>query len=182
MPRIAVGWTFVVAISFIGFSGIAEARNTTEYDLPEKVNESDAIFIGRVISLKEPEPRINGVGEYAVVTVEKVIKGDGVGRERKFVVKGFSAELNPDCCQVGETYLFFAKDGYDVFAVGEGEISMSRIGEGKFLSAANGEFSTYVISDERVVGWGKRSDSSSRVDIPKEKVLKGLCHLINGHK
>lgn len=181
MPRMSVSWILATVLLLVGFSQIADARDTREHDLPEKVEGSDEIFVGTVIALSSPDPRINGVAEYAVVRVDKALKGGGIGHEKKFVIKGFSAELNPDCCQIGKSYLFFARNGYEVFVMGAREFSMARIHEGDFLSAVNGRFSTYLIDEGSIIGW-RGSLESDRIDTPKEDVLKDLCRLIGGRQ
>ncbi len=78
--------------------------------MDQMVQESDVIMIGKVVELATFEER-QGL---AVVESISTIKGSG---EIKLIYKTGISELDPKCCELGRTYLFFLRrqpDGYFV--------------------------------------------------------------------
>ncbi|MEL1263276.1 hypothetical protein [Pseudoxanthomonas putridarboris] len=147
-------WLDLGLLSILTLTGsdAAYARETRELCLDEKIESSEAIFIGRAVLLEEPSPHLAGVSQYAAVKVENVLKGN-VADEVRFVVRGFSSELNPPCCETDKVYLFFAKHGYELLELSGTEISSTIQDQDRFLSGTNGPFSTFQIHDDIVAGW-----------------------------
>lgn len=146
----------LTALLLVLSSQSALSRETRRMCVPEHIAVSDVVFTGKAITLVEPAAKIPGVNRYAVIEVLEVLKGS-VPRKVSFVVSGYSAELNPDCCKIGKKYLFFAKRGYDVFELSSGRFSVSTKGKEGFLSATNGKFSTFPLQGAKVVGWPTNS-------------------------
>jgi hypothetical protein len=180
MAGMSVGGIFSVAmIVFLGGLGNAHAREARQMCIAEKAAQSDAVFVGKVVALHEPSKKTAGVRKYALVQVLDVLKG-AVPREIQFVVNGYSAELNPDCCRAGETYLFFSNLGYDVFEVSGGEFVVSTFGKGEFMSGTNGKFSTYPLKDDSVVGWVQDSSCGEHKTDLKGDVFACIREQVKG--
>ncbi len=137
--------------------GQTAARETQRLGLAEKVAASDLIFVGKVLSIETPAAPAAGVGRYAVLRAERVIRGGDVPEPVKFVVRGFSQELDPDCCETGRRYLVFARRGFDVFSLDPAGASVERQGKDAFHSAVNGAYGAYLIRGRCVRGWPDRS-------------------------
>lgn len=146
-------------------------RETKQLSLQEKVAASDLIFVGTVVSVDRPSSEIAGVGEFATVRIERYLKGRSSPREISFVTKGFSSELNPLCCAEGKSYLFFARDGFDVMEFGESGAFIVRHGREDYVSATNGPYSAYPIENGHVVGWSKPDAGS----ITLEEAVRLIC-------
>lgn len=130
------------------------ARLTSKLSLYEKVEASEIVFIGAVLSVVDSKPDNYGALQYAKVKVIKVIKGKRLPRYIYFVTQGYSAETNPACCENRQNYLFFAKRGYPVMVIDEKSgLTVAYKEQNKFASAVNGVYSTYVIQKGFVYGW-----------------------------
>ena len=103
------------------------ANQLRELSLEAKVAKSDAVFIGRVISVQANYAGGDGRNEYSLVAVENSLKGRPSGTV--FIEsKGSISELNLLCCEVGANYLFF----------------MQKAKNGSFISV-NGPFGVYKL-------------------------------------
>lgn len=149
-----LGTALALSVGFLVVNmGTAHSRITRQMCIAEQVATSDVVFAGKIIALVEPTSRMHGVNRYAVIEVRDVLKGS-VPSKVRFVVSGYSAELDPDCCEVGTTHLFFSRRGYDVFEEAEGSFVISTHGNDEFLSSTNGKHSTFLMDrDGMVVGW-----------------------------
>lgn len=156
LSRLGQGLWVTLAIFVLGMS-VAQSRETREMSIAERIEASDAVFVGKAVTLVEPVPKMSGVNRYAVIEVQDVLKGS-VSSRVNFVVSGYSAELNPTCCEMGQTYIFFSRLGYDVFKLSDGSLGTSVLGKDRFLSAVNGRFSTFLVHGNDVTDW--RADSS----------------------
>ena len=170
MPGRLLSRTISIATVLIVLGiGSAQSRETQPMCLAERLDTSDAVFVGKVIALVEPSPKMPGVNRYARIAVQDVLKGSPP-REVSFVVSGYSAELNPDCCEVGETYLFLSKLGYDVFEVSGGAFVISTLSKDSFLSATNGRFSTFRVRNDTVDRWKPSSACNEHTSALKTDV------------
>lgn len=151
----------------------ADGRETRPLSLDEKVKASDAVFVGRVLSVSRPNTEVAGVGEYATVRIERVLKGTETPETVLFVTKGFSAELNPLCCAANRAYLFFAKRGVDVFELTDAGVSLSLKEEETYFSAVNGPYGTYAVEGGNVLGWDDQSAEQKVVSI--DHVARLIC-------
>lgn len=120
VSKIAIGLITLAVI------GDARANEVREMSLENKVRLSAIVVIGSVISTKT-ETVSNIELEYARIRVDTVLKGK-VPDSVDVLAKGSISEMDPNCCEVGKTYLFF--------------LVKSR--NGKFESA-NGPFGIYPI-------------------------------------
>ncbi|KAF1723118.1 hypothetical protein [Pseudoxanthomonas wuyuanensis] len=148
----------------------AESRETRRMCIKEQVDASDAIFVGKVITMTEPSKKTPGVNRYVVVEVHDVLKGTAP-KEVNFVVSGYSAELNPACCEKDGTYIFFSRIGYDVFEEYGGSFVTTTLGKDRFLSATNGRFSTFHVQGDTVVGWQTEAACDASASALKPDVL-----------
>lgn len=127
----------------------AFARETLEIGLSAKNEESDLVIIGVVTSV--PTELKEGHGQaYVTIKIEVVLKGHTNLPDIKFIVRGFSDELNPRCCEIERRYLIFAKEGFDVFSFEQedsGEFGLIRRGRGEYYSGVNGPYSTYLLEN-----------------------------------
>ena len=86
----------------------AWAYSAEEFSLERKVQLSDAVVIGRVVS----EPRkldTNSAFEYNTIHTEITLKGT-VPKSFDFINKTGIPEDEPDCCEVGKVYLLFLRN------------------------------------------------------------------------
>lgn len=167
MPSRLTQSLWVAAVLFVLGINVAQSRETRQMCVAERIEASDAVFVGKAVALVEPTPKMPGVNRYAVIEVQDVLKGS-VPSKVNFVVSGYSAELNPQCCDVGQTYIFFSRSGYDVFELSGTSFVTSTHGKNEFLSATNGKFSAFLVQDNRLVDWQADSvcgDSSLKVDV-----------------
>ena len=97
--------TILTATSLL-CSSIVMANQVKEFSLERKVDESDTVFIGRVVSIKTES--VNGIpgNEYSLVHIQSSLKGRASGTV-SLLSKGDIAESDPQCCEVGANYLFF---------------------------------------------------------------------------
>ena len=131
----------------------AEARLTRRMCVEEQVTAAQAVFTGTVESVEQPSPAVIGTTRYAVVKVERVLKGQ-LPRRTRFVLRGPIAELNPNCCEVGHRYLFMAHRGYPMFDYdAAGEFVGTLRETDRYTSAVNGPFSTYGLAGREVLDW-----------------------------
>lgn len=180
MVRISRNWIFITLSCLAAISLPAYSRKTRVYSPQELVQASDSIFIGKVESLSKS--KIIGSSEYVGVSVLEVLKKDRKLRKVNFVIKGSVPEQNPNCCQVGKVYLFFAKNGYDVLSSEQGVFKIIRQGQKEFLSATNGKDSAYLVEDNFVLHWNHSADSLDAEKSSKKDVVSVLRQLIKEQK
>ena len=149
------------------------ARETTALSLEEKLGTSDLVFVGTVLSVTRPSTEVAGVGEYATVRIDRVLKGTESRDTVLFVTKGFSAEMNPLCCAEAKSYLFFAKRGFDVFDVTEAGASLVRKGQKSHLSSVNGPYSTYLVQGGHILGWKAQSGEDRAISV--DQLAQLIC-------
>jgi len=131
--------------------------------LSEKVALSDVIFVGKVNGLSAPIEATPGVQQYADVEVEQVLKGSGVEPSIRVVTRGFISEENMLCCAIEERYIFFVRNGYNVFAGSGDDLRVMRDGVGAYYSSINGPYGSYLItSKKRVHGWAVDTADAKR--------------------
>lgn len=171
-----LGPVLLLSVGLLGVDS-AHSRSTRQMCIAEQVATSDVVFAGKVTALVEPTPKMPGVNRYAVIEVQDVLKGT-VPSTVNFVVSGYSAELNPDCCEVGTTHLFFSSHGYEVFEEAEGSFVIATLGKDEFLSATNGRYSTFLVNaDDTVVGWTGGSTCSEHASTLKSDVYACIRQL-----
>lgn len=103
---------------------MVNANNVERYTLEKQVAESDVVFSGYVAGASTQRGAID---KFVIVQVIETLKGSP-GKSILLLVNGDISELNPRCCNEGETYLFFVK----------------RIQGNKYASV-NGPFGVYEI-------------------------------------
>jgi hypothetical protein len=96
----------IVLLAVLVTAGDLRANDVHDLPLEKKARLSDLVVIGRVESTRI-ESFVGASGyRYARVHIDSILKGKPP--ERLDVMFGGSiAEENPDCCEVGKTYLFF---------------------------------------------------------------------------
>lgn len=142
----------LAALSIAMIASAAESRDLRRMCIQERVAASDAVFVGKVLALAEPEQETAGVNKYAIVQVQDTFKGS-LPERVNFVVSGYSAESNPACCEPGDTYIFFSRRGHDVFELSGDGIVATTLGKDRYLSATNGKFSTFLVRGDQVTHW-----------------------------
>jgi hypothetical protein len=95
----------IVLLVLLVTVGDLSANEVRDISLEKKARQSDLVVIGRVESTR-PENLPGGTFEYARVHVDQVLKGKPPDR-LDVLTKGSITELDPDCCEVGNVYLFF---------------------------------------------------------------------------
>lgn len=148
---------WIAVVFFLLCINVAQSRETRQMCVPERIEASDAVFVGKAVAIAEPAKKISGVSRYAVIEVQDVLKGSVPSRVN-FVVSGYSAELDPNCCEEGQTYVLFARHGYDVIELSDGIFINSTLGKNEFMSATNGEFSALLVQGGKVTDWQADSD------------------------
>lgn len=111
---------FVVTILLFGFTINVKANEIRELNLAEKVNKSDNVFIGRVLRIDISRASSVFVGKskfdieqkYTEVSIQDNLKGNLNGTIQVQYKSGIS-ELDPACCVIEETYLFFVRKAED---------------------------------------------------------------------
>lgn len=86
------------------------ANQLKELSLEEKSSASDLVIIGRVESIDTATD--NRVERVAAVRIESRLKGSVQGLVKVRYRSGIS-EFDPDCCDLGERYVFFLRAGHD---------------------------------------------------------------------
>ncbi|MGO9487195.1 MAG: hypothetical protein ACLPX9_21905 [Rhodomicrobium sp.] len=109
-------------------AGWALANFVEEYSLEKKVQLSDIVVIGKAVSTNN-RVSADTLFEYSVVRVEKVLKGDPP-ESFDFLSRSGISELDPNCCETGNVYLFF----------------LQRLKNGKYWSV-NGPYGVYLIGE-----------------------------------
>jgi len=65
----------VAAILFVLGINVAQSRETRGMCVAERIDASDAVFVGKAVALVEPTQKMPGVNKYAVIEVQDVLKG-----------------------------------------------------------------------------------------------------------
>ena len=120
---------FCAALGF-GLAPPAAANFVTELSYDDRVRKSEYVVIGTVQDVTPVVP--DRYESTARVTVRAVIKGQPDG-ELTVLRESPVAELDPQCCEVGATYLMFlarATQGGALYPVG-GRQGMMRLGPAK---------------------------------------------------
>ena len=119
-PRWPICILTVLAVSTIGKQSVAFEE--TPLPLDKKARMADLVIVGEVAGLSN---RV--VGEirekFAKVTVTATLKGQSLGSV-SVMYSGPISELNPNCCEVGRSYVFFLRN----FGTGEYESADGRFG------------------------------------------------------
>lgn len=172
--------SYLARLSIILFFSLATsaatARLTSPMSLQEKINNSDLVLVGIAKATIAPSQKLDGVERYTVIEIQSVLYGGQMGFSTNFVTIGFSEELDPRCCKVGERYLLFVKRGFTVFKIRDKELGFSQERTNDFISAVNGPYSTYHISKGTVVGW-KSGQSNVELSVPYESVVSEIQKL-----
>jgi hypothetical protein len=166
MIRLGIGSLFLFAL--LSFSSSLPARQTKQLSLAEKITESDLIFVGNVVSISQSKLENHGASQFAKVKVVRIIKGKRLPIYVNFVTRGFSAEMNPACCEAKTRYLFFAKRGYPVMVSNQNGLSIEYMEPDTFASAVNGIYSTHKIQKGYVYDWntgGAKPPGDSQVEL-----------------
>jgi hypothetical protein len=104
----------------------AAANEVREYSLEKKARIADVVVAGHVLSIGADPPGRGG-WPYARVRVDVVLKGTPRGDIEVLTDAGI-AEMDPECCEVGKSYLFF----------------LERVKSGRFESV-NARFGIYAL-------------------------------------
>ena len=83
----------------------AKANSLKEYPLEKNVHDSDIVILGTVREINLPYISDGMTSKYAKVKVLDILKGQASETVGVLYKTGIS-ERDPDCCVVGETYLF----------------------------------------------------------------------------
>jgi hypothetical protein len=118
----------LVLSASISLMGRSTAFDLKEMTLDEKVSHSSIVVVGHVLSTQRGGDAPETQTEYATIRVETVLKGRPP-LTFQFLTRGFVAESNPLCCQVGSKYLFF----------------LERRNDGRYASV-NGRYGVYLIN------------------------------------
>ncbi len=105
---------FVVIALGLAFPGAVGALVLNKKTMDQMVAESDLIMIGRVESLSVAPPYGDGIAQIRGVAAVKGLA------DVTLVYRTGMTELNPDCCEIGKSYLFFLRrqPGGEYFTVG----------------------------------------------------------------
>jgi hypothetical protein len=154
------------ALSFVGF-----AHTASPLSFSEKVERSDLILIGRVISMTDLDPESSVVTQFATISIESVIKGDYADGTVRFVTVGYSPEFDPGCCEVGQRYLLFVYRGYKALTETDGGIESVMLEPNLYVSSVNGRYGAYRIEGECVVGWTESHGENSVLAATLDEVI-----------
>jgi len=111
---------------FTAVAAPARANGVPEPSFAEKVGRSDLVLIGTVTQANRVPALMHG--GYATLTVLTILKGEA-GEQVNISTYSPVAELDPQCCDVGATYLMFLRrlpDGQYVSV--RGRHGMTRVG------------------------------------------------------
>lgn len=117
--------TVLLALLFI-FS-LAHANAVDEMTLSKKVKSSDLIVIGEIVSIQQ-KCSVAG-NKCAKIHAMVTLKGRAV-TDPSIIFDGMVGELDPMCCKVHKTYIFFLKNI-----------------KGNIYSSVNGPFGVYLIPE-----------------------------------
>lgn len=90
----------------LGFGTQALANDVRELPFDQKALRADLVVIGQVLSTHQRVTHGVAEGEYAGVQIQNTLKGTAP-QNLEVLSKGLISEMNPDCCRIGQTYLFF---------------------------------------------------------------------------
>jgi len=108
---------FIFVVGVFAFARYSEsfAYSTTEWSLETKVQKSDVIVVGRVLNtevhlvdLSAGNIKLKAEEHAATVAVTSILKGKPT-KQIKIDYAGPMPEDHPDCCMVGNSYVFFLK-------------------------------------------------------------------------
>lgn len=162
----------ILSVAALTSSGLS-ARLLKEWALADRLGESDIVVIARAERTK-PARNTPGIEEYSELRILRVLYGDkSPERLMKLVTRGGVEEHNPACCEVDQTYLIFARAGYELYDMEEGEeedaftLTVEIAGVMEFHSSVNGAYGVYPIVGNEVLGW-KGTPSKSMDNVTAE--------------
>jgi hypothetical protein len=107
------------------------ANQAPEMPLEQKVHEATIVGIGTVIAVNVSDSRRIGMEHIATIRIDTLLKGSPVSNIA--LVYGTNVyELDPLCCEIGVTYLFFLqRDERGLFTSINGPRGVYRIDQPK---------------------------------------------------
>lgn len=104
--------------------GFLFASSVKEKNVERKVSQSDVVIIGQVVA-SNLDTYSDGIQKkYASVRIVDSLKGKVSGNVNVLYRTGIS-EADPDCCVVGEVYLFFLRRiGNDMYLSSDGKFGV----------------------------------------------------------
>ena len=110
MRKLAIGALLALSGAFVNLG----AYEVSEWKLEKKVAKADLVFVGTVERIRKDDSESASTrGGYATIAINANLKGNSTNSlELRFGSN--VAELTPDCCSVGSSYVFFLsrkKDG-----------------------------------------------------------------------
>ena len=104
---------FLVLLTFVFQTTLAFGNKLRIMPPTERISNSSLIVIGRVLQVDKKIKQGMWTNKFAVISVTDVLKGES-DAEVNVEYEGPIAELNPQCCEVGRSYIFFLRrvDGY----------------------------------------------------------------------
>lgn len=110
------------------FSEVGLCNKYKELSLAKKVEYSDLVLIGKVISVTSK--KCIGMSSCASVVIRSTLKG-APAKDIEIMFDGPIAESDPLCCKVGSTYLMFLKNV-----------------KGKYYQSTNGPYGIYLTNTD----------------------------------
>ncbi|HJU41067.1 MAG TPA: hypothetical protein VJ724_15970 [Tahibacter sp.] len=115
-----------LAVSLLLVSSASQGYSYEEMSLEDKAKASELVLIGQVSTIFEKGCK----SRYTCASLKVVNVVKGVPKGGIFVLfDGPIAEWNPECCEVGVSYLFFLKHL-----------------DGNFFSSTDGPYGVYKVS------------------------------------
>jgi hypothetical protein len=115
-----------IFVAFALLVGVTHANDIEEMSLSQKVENSDLVVIGEIVSIKQ-RCLIPG-NKCAEIHILVRLKGIGGDVNPSIIFDGMVAELDPLCCELQSKYIFFLK----------------KI-DGNIYRSVNGPFGVYLI-------------------------------------
>jgi hypothetical protein len=112
------------------------ANEVTHHDLAKKVSDADFIVLGEVVSIQAVVVSDAITLEYAVVLPMQNIKGRKQPGQLRVLMSGPISEFDPECCEVGTSYLFFVEHAGD-----------------ELYRSVNGRYGIYKLAGDAVINW-----------------------------
>ena len=102
---------FAGCFALVLFCSSAHANAVKKMSLTAQAELSDLVVVGKVVSIQEgvygKSETASGYNEsYARIVVTATLKGQPPST-LDVLIRGPISEFNPDCCKIGDSYVFF---------------------------------------------------------------------------
>lgn len=139
------------AVAILLVSCACYAFELKRMPVEERVSKSEIIVLATVSSKEEGATGKDGHPPYASLSIERVYKGGAALVEVELILSTGIAEESIDCCNVGQSYLVFARPS-----------------RGGRYRSSNGPYGVYKIESRSVVDWRNVGGNAPLDEVERE--------------